>query len=677
MLSLNDARLRWNQIFDNFSSASSLKQAISEQLGAEDPCVAGLRSVCWKLFILYPSYTPQLWVPELRVHRSTYEALCTEHLTLIRGGTLGAPDIDPLAEDEGNPWEQYRLDVELRAEIMQDVERCMPDIEFFRQPTIQTKLCDLLMVYCKSADGKSLGYRQGLHELAAVLLWVVWNDAVEVKPPEEEKLETLDEKEDLMEVVLDGRFVENDTWALFCAVMKHAKEWYDAGPEGQSGCAPIVAKSKYIHEALLMATDPELAMHLKALDVLPQVFLIRWIRLLFSREFPFEDLLKVWDALFAEDTDLHLVDLVCVAMLLRIRWQLLEADYSTALTLVLRYPSPLDTPPATFVEDAIYLRDNLSSEGGNVIIQKYSKRTPSVASSNSRPTPPSRRRFAGRSTQQRTLSPSKSWTPASGIESIVQDVAKNVLSQSQRWGVNRAVRGAVEVRRSLAPSPGPPIPHPKNISSEEQELVKQNAKLIKRIAADEERQRTLARILELGMQAVENGNHAEGTRRLSHVKECLLDLTKVVNRSLLQQHVPVSLPGSPSPPLLSSPPIGTDDQGISATRTPNNAASGRPVIKKVAISPPGSFVKASFKNNSDPDFLSRTERPRTTLAQSSFAWMLGDDPAEKIKSSFVPKDKQGKRTGEAAKGKDGSMKANDIEDDVVDLGELGKMKGPL
>lgn len=47
----------------------------------------------------------------------------------------------------------------------------------------------------------------------------------------------------------------------------------------------------------------------------------RWIRLLFGREFPFEDLLALWDILLAEDPALDLVDMVCVAMLLRIRWE--------------------------------------------------------------------------------------------------------------------------------------------------------------------------------------------------------------------------------------------------------------------------------------------------------------------------------------------------------------------
>lgn len=46
----------------------------------------------------------------------------------------------------------------------------------------------------------------------------------------------------------------------------------------------------------------------------------RWIRLLFGREFPFDQLLILWDTIFAYDPTLELIDLVCVAMLLRIRW---------------------------------------------------------------------------------------------------------------------------------------------------------------------------------------------------------------------------------------------------------------------------------------------------------------------------------------------------------------------
>lgn len=47
----------------------------------------------------------------------------------------------------------------------------------------------------------------------------------------------------------------------------------------------------------------------------------RWIRLLFGREFPFDDVLAVWDLVIAENVRASLIDMICVSMLLRIRWQ--------------------------------------------------------------------------------------------------------------------------------------------------------------------------------------------------------------------------------------------------------------------------------------------------------------------------------------------------------------------
>lgn len=49
------------------------------------------------------------------------------------------------------------------------------------------------------------------------------------------------------------------------------------------------------------------------------LFFRRWVRLLFGREFPLQDLLVVWDALFADSITLNLVDYIFVAMLLYIR----------------------------------------------------------------------------------------------------------------------------------------------------------------------------------------------------------------------------------------------------------------------------------------------------------------------------------------------------------------------
>lgn len=49
------------------------------------------------------------------------------------------------------------------------------------------------------------------------------------------------------------------------------------------------------------------------------MFHSRWIRLLFGREFPMDDVLMIWDALFADGPMLDLVDYIYISMLEAIR----------------------------------------------------------------------------------------------------------------------------------------------------------------------------------------------------------------------------------------------------------------------------------------------------------------------------------------------------------------------
>lgn len=47
----------------------------------------------------------------------------------------------------------------------------------------------------------------------------------------------------------------------------------------------------------------------------------RWLRLLFGREFPLQDLLVLWDAIFSQEKDFKFVHYIVVAMLVAIRKQ--------------------------------------------------------------------------------------------------------------------------------------------------------------------------------------------------------------------------------------------------------------------------------------------------------------------------------------------------------------------
>lgn len=186
----------------------------------------------------------------------------------------------------------------------------MQDNAFFQEPSTQKTLLDILFIYTKLHP--DIGYRQGMHELLAPILWVVYGDAIEADTPARRTAE-----DDLMLDVLDRRFIEHDAFTLFCAVMQTAKSFYEIGESN----SPIVDRSRRIHDEYLGGVDPELANHLQVIQILPQIFLLRWIRLLFGREFGLEDTLSIWDVLFAEGLSLSLVDMTCLAMILRIRVQ--------------------------------------------------------------------------------------------------------------------------------------------------------------------------------------------------------------------------------------------------------------------------------------------------------------------------------------------------------------------
>lgn len=200
----------------------------------------------------------------------------------------------------------------------------MPENLFFREPSTQRMLLDILFIYCKL--NRDIGYRQGMHEVLAPVLWVIARDAIDPKSLEADpKNEAVPDS--LILANFDRQYVEHDAFTLFGIIMQTVKSFYEMGGIEQPGAAasqhhsPIVKRSKRIHEEYLHCADPELAEHLAAIEILPQIFLIRWIRLLFGREFPFDEVLSLWDILFAEDPALDLVDLICVSMLLRIRWQ--------------------------------------------------------------------------------------------------------------------------------------------------------------------------------------------------------------------------------------------------------------------------------------------------------------------------------------------------------------------
>lgn len=148
----------------------------------------------------------------------------------------------------------------------------------------QGKITDILFIYAKL--NPDLGYRQGMHELLAPILWVVHHDAIDSESLlKGSKSEDGDGgqggDQDLMLQCLDERYVEHDSFMLFCFVMQAARSSYEHDGKVPSGSGnfdviPIVTRCENIHQDLLAATDRVLAEHLAEIEVLPQIFLT-WV----------------------------------------------------------------------------------------------------------------------------------------------------------------------------------------------------------------------------------------------------------------------------------------------------------------------------------------------------------------------------------------------------------------
>ncbi|KAI8303024.1 hypothetical protein K4K61_007478 [Colletotrichum sp. SAR11_59] len=157
-------------------------------------------------------------------------------------------------------------------------------------------IIDALFVYCK-LHPNSGGYRQGMHELFAPIAYVVNQDTLD-----RESLSSCGATADeTMLTVLDSSYIEHDTFAMFSKIMEKAKAFYEVKDSISRAALASASKDRAETSAIVEKSN-------------------RWIRLLFGREFPFDQFLVLWDTMFAVDPSLNLIDLICVAMLIRIRW---------------------------------------------------------------------------------------------------------------------------------------------------------------------------------------------------------------------------------------------------------------------------------------------------------------------------------------------------------------------
>ncbi|KAL2402912.1 TBC1 domain family member 5 [Exophiala dermatitidis] len=621
MRDLQDIQRRWTSLFST-SIGVDLRQALRDGEGF-DPCEDGLRSVCWKAFLLYGPLSQASWSKPLAESRSAYVSLRDHFLRFIEHPNDLHSSADPLADDENSPWSTLRQDEINREEIFQDVTRCMQDNYFFKEPSTQKRLLDILFIYSKL--NPDVGYRQGMHELLAPILWVIHHDAIDTTVVDNSSKQ--DEGADFMMEVLDAKFVEHDAFNLFCALMQTMKASYEIGDGKDS--SPIVARSQSIHDEILASVDPELALHLHVIGILPQIYSIRWIRLLFGREFEFKDVLRMWDLLFAENLRPDIVDVTCVAMLLRSRWSLVEADYTAAITALTHYSLPTPTgDPRSLVRDAIFLDKTRNSEAGAMLIQYYSGRRPKESeASGSRSTSGLRTSRKPQHRNSPSASPGRFSSSHKHLEGLFQEVTGGLQRRTEGWNVSKAVRTAVgEVRRNMNQYQ---VSHSRNSSSDTINVEKPDPQ--RRLQELQERNRVLAKMLEGAIQSLRSikltgPDNAEAEHGLN------VSLAKIQFVSMYLSNPDTPIPKE-EPSTESRSVTPPKDEATEESRQPSSDEARKEGKGNSSAASKGTLATTPTVKPQAEDG-SQTKKPATrpSLMDSSFSFMLGEG---RHRSSFV------------------------------------------
>ncbi|GBP83581.1 TBC1 domain family member 5 [Eumeta japonica] len=98
----------------------------------------------------------------------------------------------------------------------------------------------------------------------------------------------------------------------------------------------VIKYLEKVKEEHLVPLDPELATHLNNCNISMELFGIRWLRLLFGREFPRTEIPHLWSYLFSEGPLLPNIHYVIIAMLISMKKSLLDPDPGTVLSALMR-----------------------------------------------------------------------------------------------------------------------------------------------------------------------------------------------------------------------------------------------------------------------------------------------------------------------------------------------------
>ena len=271
------------------------------------------RDFIWFFFLgILPYKLPLSWSKIITDERSLYLTLKNKLITKDISDFIDTKKI----KDKYSLYYNFKNiltkeDYNLLDIIKIDVNRTFQKVQLFRLDKIQRMLITILYIFSK--QNKEIGYRQGMSELCAVFIYVLYKEQVL-------KNAFIKDKETFLFYLFhsNNEFLEHDSYLMFNKFMKKGfinffKYNDEKYADGFLSQLTSEQKKLLTKEEIINSNDSEFKKRIFLLyydkfsfidnnlykfmsdKIDPEIFIIRWYLCIFTREFPLNQVVHLWD----------------------------------------------------------------------------------------------------------------------------------------------------------------------------------------------------------------------------------------------------------------------------------------------------------------------------------------------------------------------------------------------
>ena len=341
-----------------------------------------LRPIAWQIFLkILPSESKinnnniiKEWIDIIYIKRKEYKEKIQKYCSLKKLGLN-----DPLLTNEENTNLLYNEEERNVLNLIDlDLQRTHQALDLFKTNKTKNILANVLFIYAKENWGE-IPYGQGMNELLSMIYICIYpyyfnyNENKKEKVTKEELYEYLDDIDKYYKEIYlyfhDEDEIQSDLYYLFEALEKKGindlyqiynikkddpnYHLYELFPDivkdhsDEDKINHLNLRSYTIFKEKLKLIDKKLFNHLKRINVKCNYFMHRWLKCIFAREFDRNDTLSLWDKIFFYEFNstniykypLVYIDFICVAMFVKIRYELFNKDEEgDCYTIIFHYP---------------------------------------------------------------------------------------------------------------------------------------------------------------------------------------------------------------------------------------------------------------------------------------------------------------------------------------------------